>query len=418
MIDRSATAGLRGEEAQGLVELIVALTVLAIGIGSLLTLLTSSALSLQRSDQKGTALVLAETQIELYRGVVFKDIRLDQTSLNNVANVDPSGYYMGANSSDSSIPVGTASTQLTDTAPGGVTRDCPDGAVPVECMPVQVNVSGPDHRLYRIDTYIHQSNPDGGDTVDSVFVDVRDNANPSKILARSSSTFSSINIANVNGKAIVKLSFSAPKAAITGTPVDLSLLTATLSNGNAETGTLSFFDPAGAVDPVGSLHGLELDPELVCDRGRDKQLPPAARHVHSADRGHVLLVRELFGRFEQQEGVGRLRCLDGAHDSAGIEVVAVVERVHDREHGSHQYGDSRFRDHRVGQRELGHDDRGDHLHGLRSFGERSRRVHDDARRSVGAGRHDHAERKRLVQPQRGLHAGVDRNVLVLRELPG
>ena len=109
MIDRSANRRAKGEEAQGLVELIVALTVLAIGIGSLLTLLTSSALSLQRSDQKGTALVLAEKQIELYRGVGFKDIRLDQTSLDNVANVDPSGYYMAANSSDSSIPVGTAS---------------------------------------------------------------------------------------------------------------------------------------------------------------------------------------------------------------------------------------------------------------------------------------------------------------------
>ena len=53
------------DDGQGLVELIVALTVLAIGIGALLTVLTSSALSLQRSGQKGTALSLAEKQIEL-----------------------------------------------------------------------------------------------------------------------------------------------------------------------------------------------------------------------------------------------------------------------------------------------------------------------------------------------------------------
>src|SRR5438067_1044619 len=142
----------KDEEGQGLIELIVALTVLTIGIGSLLTLLSSSALSLQRSDQKGTALVLAEKQIELYRGVVYKDIRLDQNSVNNVPTVDPSGYYTSANSSDSSIP--SAAGQLTDTAPGNVTTDCPDGAVPVECMPVQPNVVGPDHRRYRIDTYI------------------------------------------------------------------------------------------------------------------------------------------------------------------------------------------------------------------------------------------------------------------------
>src|SRR3954447_21544064 len=119
--------GATHEEGQGLVELIVALTVLAIGIGSLLTLLTSSELSLQRSDQKGTALVLAEKQMELYRGTAFKDIRLDQHSLDTVSTVDPSGIYMGASSlPNSTIPAGTG--QLTDTAAGNVTAACDDAA--------------------------------------------------------------------------------------------------------------------------------------------------------------------------------------------------------------------------------------------------------------------------------------------------
>src|SRR5438552_6610339 len=106
MSERLSHVGAKREEAQGLVELIVALTVLAIGIGSLLTLLTSSALSLQRSDQKGTALVLAEKQIELYRGTAFKDIRLDQYFLDNrLGTVDPSGKYMAASSlPNSTIP--------------------------------------------------------------------------------------------------------------------------------------------------------------------------------------------------------------------------------------------------------------------------------------------------------------------------
>ena len=68
-----------------LVELVVALTILAVGIGSLLTLLSSSAISLQRSDQKGTALVLAEKQMELYRSVGYKDIRLDDASVAAIA---------------------------------------------------------------------------------------------------------------------------------------------------------------------------------------------------------------------------------------------------------------------------------------------------------------------------------------------
>ena len=243
MIDRLSNVSPKREEAQGLVELIVALTVLSIGIGSLLTLLTSSALSLQRSDQKGTALVLAEKQIELYRGVAFKDIRLDQHSLDTISSVDPLGYYMAANGLDNTIPAGTPSGQLTDTAPGNVTTPCDDVAPPPECMPVQT-VSGaatPDHRRYRIDTYIHADYPNGGDEVATVFVVVRNGDKLSQILARSSSTFSSINIANINGKAIVKLSFSAPKADITGAAINASQISATLSNGSAETGTLDFF---------------------------------------------------------------------------------------------------------------------------------------------------------------------------------
>ncbi len=263
MINRFSRLNPKREDAQGLVELIVALTVLSIGIGSLLTLLTSSALSLQRSDQKGTALVLAEKQIELYRGVVFKDIRLDQYSLDHLSDpsVDPLGLYTSANSSDPNIPV--ASGQLSDTAAGFVTTDCPDGvAGPDECQPVQPNVLGPDHRRYRIDTYIHQDYPNGpgSDPVDTVFVDVRDAANPSKILARSSSTFASINIGNVNGKAIVKLSFSAPKADITGTPIAASQISATLSNGNGETGVLSFFVLPAPATPSSPCTGAAWQP--------------------------------------------------------------------------------------------------------------------------------------------------------------
>jgi type II secretory pathway pseudopilin PulG len=99
------------DDGQGLIELVIALTVLAIGIGSLLTLLTSSALSLQRSDQKGTALVLAEKQLELYRGVGFKDVRLDDTLVANA--ITANDQYVSANSSDPGIP--SASGQHLDT---------------------------------------------------------------------------------------------------------------------------------------------------------------------------------------------------------------------------------------------------------------------------------------------------------------
>src|SRR5512133_115830 len=105
MTEKVSRAAFR-EEGQGLIELIVALTILAVGIGSLLTLLTSSALSLQRSDQKGTALVLAEKQIELYRSAGYRDVRLDDSLVSAIPSTDA---YMTANSSDSTIPSGSSS---------------------------------------------------------------------------------------------------------------------------------------------------------------------------------------------------------------------------------------------------------------------------------------------------------------------
>ena len=122
---------MRREDGQGLVELIVSLVILAVGIGSLLTLLTSSALSLQRSGQKGTALVLAERQIELYRSVGFRDIRLSDSAQSAAAALT-SDPYVTANSSDSSIP--SATNQITDA--DADTNPC-GSPLPTECLPTQ-----------------------------------------------------------------------------------------------------------------------------------------------------------------------------------------------------------------------------------------------------------------------------------------
>ena len=62
---------MRGEQGQGLIELLISMVILAVGVGALLSVMAAGALSLQRSDQKGTALTFAENQLELYpRGVV------------------------------------------------------------------------------------------------------------------------------------------------------------------------------------------------------------------------------------------------------------------------------------------------------------------------------------------------------------
>lgn len=265
-VTRAATR----ENGQGLVELIVAMTILAIGIGSLLTVLTSSALSLQRSDQKGTALVLAEKQVELYRGVGFRDVRLDDQLV--AAAIAKNDQY----SNDPSAPSASGQHLDTDTAPTGVdTNTCVPSiagdqtTVPDECKPTQV-VTGPDHRQYRIDTYIHSDFPQGGDAVETVTVIVRNANILSQTLARSASTFSSVNVANVNGKSIVKFAFSAPRADISGTNIDKSSISVTLSNTNAATGQINFYvlaPPATPSSPCGSVGWTSLGPALVAGDG-------------------------------------------------------------------------------------------------------------------------------------------------------
>jgi Tfp pilus assembly protein PilV len=179
----------REEAGQGLVELLVAMAILTVGVGALLGLLGAGYLSLQRSEHNGTAVTLAENQLELYRGVSYPYIRLSTSALALVGAGSP---YMTANSSDSSIPPGSAASQVLDTSQACTAADT------TLCAPVQT-VTGPDHRNYEIDTYITAcpnaaltSCPASADPVKQVFVVVRDAGNSTlPILARDASTFSS-----------------------------------------------------------------------------------------------------------------------------------------------------------------------------------------------------------------------------------
>ena len=183
---------LRGESGQGLLELLIAITLLTVGVGALLSLVATGFLSLQRSGESGTALTLAEAQLELYRGVSYPYIRLSASALGSVSAGSP---YMTANSTDSTIPPGTSASQVLDTTSGNPTCAAPDATL---CAPLQT-VTGPDRRSYEIDTYITQcpsasitSCPASGDPVRQVFVVVRDAVKTGlPIVARAASTFSS-----------------------------------------------------------------------------------------------------------------------------------------------------------------------------------------------------------------------------------
>lgn len=171
----------------GMVELVIAMAVLSVAIGALLTAFASSAVSLRRAGQKGTALTLADTQMEWYRRLAFTGIRIDGSL------IPASGSYVTANSTDSTIPPSTGQ------AVAGQNGDdaCPSGSgEPAACLPAQ-NITGPDGRPYRIHTYVNYVNndstlsirtPASGLTLKRVTIVVRDGTTD-RILVREQSAF-------------------------------------------------------------------------------------------------------------------------------------------------------------------------------------------------------------------------------------
>jgi prepilin-type N-terminal cleavage/methylation domain-containing protein len=173
------------DDGFGLIELLIAMAMLAIGIAALLTVFVSSAVSLRRAGEKGTALTLADTQMEKYRTRTFTYVRIDGTQ------IPTSGTYVTANSTDPTIPPST--NQAVAGSNGDAACTTP---VPAACLPVQ-NVTGPDGHAYRVDTYVNYVNnnstlsirtPASGLTLKRVTVVVRDGTTGT-VMARESSAF-------------------------------------------------------------------------------------------------------------------------------------------------------------------------------------------------------------------------------------
>jgi Tfp pilus assembly protein PilV len=156
---------LRNDEAGfGLVELVIAMAILNIGLLALVAAFNSGAVAVKRSARVSTATALADRQMELYRALTYTDIRL-------AADYNETLY-------NASRPAGAVQT------------GCTDGNRP-ECKATQ-NVTGPDGRAYRVDTYVVSSTPAGNPAprpVKLVRVIVRDQSTAATVYARLESTF-------------------------------------------------------------------------------------------------------------------------------------------------------------------------------------------------------------------------------------
>jgi prepilin-type N-terminal cleavage/methylation domain-containing protein len=178
----------RDESGFSLLEMLIAMTLLSVAICALLAVFVQAALSLHRSGRTGTAVSLAESQIEIYRTVSFTGIRING-SLIPTSSTD---LYVSGHSSNSNIPLSSGQ------ALAGQDGDdaCPSTTLPAACLPVQT-VTGPDGSPYVVDTYVDYVNNDGtftvrtpaaGLTLKLVTVVVRD-GNTNAVLAIDSSAF-------------------------------------------------------------------------------------------------------------------------------------------------------------------------------------------------------------------------------------
>jgi type II secretory pathway pseudopilin PulG len=141
----------RDEGGFGIVELMIALLVMAIGITAIVAGFTSGIVALQRANQTATAGTLADRQMEAYRALPYSKIALSAAGIGAPytpisGNAQTSDYDVTACASPSCVlGTGTPEYVYCNTAPT---------TFPAPCTAVQTPVTGPDGHNYRVDTYI------------------------------------------------------------------------------------------------------------------------------------------------------------------------------------------------------------------------------------------------------------------------
>jgi type II secretory pathway pseudopilin PulG len=168
---------LRGERGFGMLELLMAITMLNIGILALVASLQSGTVALRRAGKVSTASVLADSQMELYRGLKYGAIAFDTSQWSSATGV---GTY-------TADPAYYANQSPQPSTPATLTCATPVSSHP-ECQPIQ-SITGPDRHRYRVDTYIVYDTPTNGRQLIKVTVVARDADDLTHSLARETSTF-------------------------------------------------------------------------------------------------------------------------------------------------------------------------------------------------------------------------------------
>jgi type II secretory pathway pseudopilin PulG len=166
------------ETGVGLIELLIALTLIAVGVGAALSVFASSIVSLQHGAKQGTAVSLADRQLEAYRAMSFDCLPTSLTSGFTTpaqVGVDPA--------------CGTPFVPPDYTDPRDPTNPSPYPNPFAATQSVTGTVS-PDHRAYTVTTSIAANSASCGGNATQIIVSVTLAGNAT-VLAREASCFSS-----------------------------------------------------------------------------------------------------------------------------------------------------------------------------------------------------------------------------------
>lgn len=137
---RSATERLRRDEGFGLIELVIAMTMLTVGLLSLFAAYSTGYVTLRRATRVSSATLLADSQMERYRALQYANIKLNTTC----------GAQCTQDSTYTTDSAYSSTAQIT----GCTTTDA-------SCLSTQTR-TGPDGQTYRVDTYIAWTCVGGG----------------------------------------------------------------------------------------------------------------------------------------------------------------------------------------------------------------------------------------------------------------
>jgi prepilin-type N-terminal cleavage/methylation domain-containing protein len=160
----------RDEAGFGLIELLIALTVLSIGILALFAMFESGIRSATRASTVTTAGALADREMENFRAIRYDSIGL------------PDDQVLAAPSPYATDPAYQANAANRVVLPACGTAPCTT-KVPVQTL------TGADGRSYRVDTYIAWQSVAAGRGVKLVTIVVRDGNDVTKVWGRTASAF-------------------------------------------------------------------------------------------------------------------------------------------------------------------------------------------------------------------------------------